>query len=87
MQDKSLKFKTLFCATISSGWFVVIFQLYLLSLTVCISLPETIVRFFSFFTIQTNIRSNLLFPVFLVKSNWGLFFQKRRMQLPLLCIF
>ncbi len=79
MQDKSLKFKTLFCAIISIvGWFAVLLQLYLIIINRVASLLETIVRFFSFFTIQTNILVAICFTcLWLVpKSNWGLFFSK-----------
>ena len=81
MQDKSLKFKTLFCAMISIvGWFAVLLQLYLIIINRVASLPETIVRFFSFFTIQTNILVAICFTcLWLVpKSNWGLFFSKAK---------
>ena len=79
MQDKSLKFKTLFCAMISIvGWFAVLFQLYLIIVNRVTSLPETIVRFFSFFTIQTNILVAICFTCLWLgpKSTWGLFFSK-----------
>ena len=81
MQDKSLKFKTLFCATISIvGWFAVLFQLYLIIINRVASFPETIVRFFSFFTIQTNIFVAICFSCLWLgpKSNWALFFSKAK---------
>ena len=44
------------------------------------SLPETIVRFFSFFTIQTNILVALCFTFLWLKpkSKWGLFFSNSK---------
>ena len=77
MKDKSLKFKTFFCAMISViGWFAVLMQLYLIIINRVASLPETIVRFFSFFTIQTNILVAICFTCLwlMPKSKWGLFF-------------
>ena len=79
MQDKSLKFKMVFCAMISIvGWFAVLFQLYLIISNRVASLSETIVRFFSFFTIQTNILVAICFTCLWLKpkSKWGLFFSK-----------
>ena len=79
MQDKSLKFKMVFCAMISIvGWFAVLFQLYLIISNRVASLSETIVRFFSFFTIQTNILVAICFTCLWLKPKfkWGLFFSK-----------
>lgn len=62
MQEKSLKLNSRFFAIIFVlGWFALLLQLYLIILHRVSSLPETIVRFFSFFTIQTNILVALCF--------------------------
>ena len=79
MQDKSLKLNSRFFAIIAIlGWFAVVLQLYLIILNRVASLPETIVRFFSFFTIQTNILVAICFTFLWLKpkSKWGLFFSK-----------
>lgn len=79
MQDKSLKLNSRFFAIIAIvGWFAVVLQLYLIILNRVASLPETMVRFFSFFTIQTNILVAICFSFLWLKpkSKWGLFFSK-----------
>jgi hypothetical protein len=79
MQDKSLKLNSRFFPIIAIvGWFAVFLQLYLIILNRAASLPETIVRFFSFFTIQTNILVAICFTFLWLKpkSKWGLFFSK-----------
>ena len=79
MQDKSLKFIFRFLGIIAIvSWFAVALQLYLIILNRVASLPETIVRFFSFFTIQTNILVAICFTFLWLKpkSKWGLFFSK-----------
>ncbi|TRW97104.1 Pr6Pr family membrane protein [Flavobacterium gawalongense] len=79
MQDQSIKFHSRFFAIIAIvGWFAVLLQLYLIILNRVASLLETIVRFFSFFTIQSNILVALCFTFLWLKpkSKWGLFFSK-----------
>ncbi|MES2852651.1 MAG: Pr6Pr family membrane protein [Bacteroidota bacterium] len=79
MQDKSLKLNSRFFAIIAIvGWFAVVLQLYLIIINRVVSLSETIVRFFSFFTIQTNILVAVCFTFLWLKpkSKWGLFFSK-----------
>ncbi|MFV8392546.1 Pr6Pr family membrane protein [Flavobacterium sp. LB2P6] len=79
MEDKSLKLNFYFFAIIAIiGWFAVVLQLYLIILNRVTSLPETMVRFFSFFTIQTNILVAICFSFLWLKpkSKWGLFFSK-----------
>ncbi len=79
MQDKSLKLNSRFFAIIAIvGWFAVVLQLYLIIINRVVSLSETIVRFFSFFTIQTNILVAVCFTFLWLKpkSKCGLFFSK-----------
>ncbi|WP_338647851.1 Pr6Pr family membrane protein [Flavobacterium sp. KS-LB2] len=79
MQDKSLKLNSRFFAIIAIvGWFAVVLQLYLIIINRVVSLSETIVRFFSFFTIQSNILVAVCFTFLWLKpkSKWGLFFSK-----------
>lgn len=51
------------------GWFAVITQLYLMMLNRVVSIPETIFRFFSFFTIDTNILVALCFTFIFLRGN------------------
>ena len=83
MQDKSLKFIFRFLGIIAIvSWFAVALQLYLIILNRVASLPETIVRFFSFFTIQTNILVAICFTFLWLKpkSKWGFFFRNLKTQ-------
>ena len=59
-------------------WFAVLLQLYLIIHNRIESVLETIIRFFSFYTILTNILVAFCFTVFLVKSNSraGIFFSQ-----------
>ncbi len=79
MQDPPPKTKQLFLTIgMIIGWFAVIFQLWLIIVNRTVSIPETIIRFFSFFTILTNILVALCFTFLLLKPNtkWGIFFSK-----------
>jgi hypothetical protein len=60
------------------AWFAVVVQFYLLIVNRIESVPETVIRFFSFYTILTNILIALCFTVLLLKpkSGWGRFFSK-----------
>jgi hypothetical protein len=60
------------------GWFAASLQFYLLILNRKASIPETIIRYFSFFTILTNIlvAVTLTFILFKSKSRLGKFFEK-----------
>ena len=60
------------------GWFAIIVQLYLIIVNRVASVPETIIRYFSFYTILTNILVALCFTVSLLKpsSYWGRFFTR-----------
>ena len=59
-------------------WFAVLLQLYLIILNRVESVPETIIRFFSFYTILTNILVAFCFTILLVKPNFrtGIFFSQ-----------
>ncbi|MFV8343121.1 Pr6Pr family membrane protein [Flavobacterium sp. XS2P39] len=79
MRHQSLKLHSRFFAIIAIvSWFAVVLQLYLIILNRVTSLNETIVRYFSFFTIQSNILVALCFTFLWLKpkSKWGLFFSK-----------
>jgi hypothetical protein len=50
-----------------AGWFAVVFQFVLMIMNREASIPETVVRFFSFFTILTNIIVSLCYTSLLLK--------------------
>jgi hypothetical protein len=58
------------------GWFSVVLQFYLIIINREASVPETIIRYFSFFTILTNLLITVCFTVLLCNplSSWGRFF-------------
>ncbi|HXL57753.1 MAG TPA: Pr6Pr family membrane protein [Chitinophagaceae bacterium] len=58
------------------GWIAVVSQFYLIIVNRVASVPETILRFFSFFTILINTLVALCFTFLLLRpaSNWGRFF-------------
>ena len=60
------------------GWIAVTLQFYLIIVNRIASLPETIIRFFSFFTILSNILVALCFTYLVLKpgSRWGKFFAR-----------
>jgi hypothetical protein len=60
------------------GWFALTGQFYLIVVNRQASLPETIIRYFTFFTILTNILIAVGSTVLLVASGsaWGKFFSK-----------
>lgn len=77
MEKQSQKSNTVFLAVISlASWLAVFLQLYLIIVNRVASVFETIVRFFSFFTIQSNILVAVCFTVlwFKPKNKWELFF-------------
>lgn len=79
MEKQSTKSKQIFLAIGTfTAWFAVGLQFYLIILNRATSIPEAIIRFFSFYTILTNILVALCF-IFLwlkPKSRWGSFFSK-----------
>jgi hypothetical protein len=76
MQKQSARIISLIGALI--GWFAIITQLYLMKGNRVVSVPETTFRFFSFFTIDTNILVALCFTFIFLRSNsrLGKFFSK-----------
>ncbi|HEV8081648.1 MAG TPA: Pr6Pr family membrane protein [Chitinophagaceae bacterium] len=69
----------LFVITIT-GWFALIAQLYLIILNRVTTVPGTIIRYFSFFTILTNILVALCCTVLLINKNkrWYKFFSNSK---------
>ena len=77
MEKQSQNSSTVFLAVISlASWLAVFLQLYLIIVNRVASVLETIVRFFSFFTIQSNILVAVCFTVlwFKPKNKLELFF-------------
>lgn len=62
-----------------TGWFALIAQLYLIIINRQVSVPEVIVRYFTFYTILTNILIAVACTVLLLKpvSGWGAFFSRQ----------
>src|ERR1700693_5796375 len=61
-----------------AGWFALIVEFYLILSSRQASVPETITRYFTFFTILTNILIAVGCTSILLKpaSGWGRFFSK-----------
>lgn len=60
-----------------TGWFAVSLQLYLIICHREMSVPATLVSFFSFFTIQTNILAAFCYTaVWFSKTRWGKIFSR-----------
>ena len=78
--DKNITIVPSYYLTIiaTAGWFALISQLYLIILNKVDSLAETIIRYFSFFTITTNIIVAMFATVLLLRpnSNWGNFLSR-----------
>ena len=76
MQKKSAKIFALVAASIA--WFGVLAQFYLIILNRVVSIPETILRFFAYFTINTNILVALCFTFIGIgsKTRTGRFFSR-----------
>jgi hypothetical protein len=62
------------------GWAAIVLQFYLIIANRTASVPETIIRFFSFYTILTNMLVALCFTVLLIRrdSRWGRFFSEAK---------
>ena len=76
MQKQSARIIALLGALL--GWFAIIMQLYLMMENRVVSVPETVLRFFAFFTIDTNIIVALCFTFIFLGSKYrlGRFFSK-----------
>ncbi len=70
--------KTFLIVLVVSGWFALIAQFYLIIVNRVASIPETITRYFSFFTILTNLIVVVCCTFILLKpvSNIGKFFSR-----------
>lgn len=67
-----------------TGWLAVMAQFYLIIVNRTTTVPETVVRFFSYFTILTNILVALTFTSLLLKqsSQWRKFFSRPEVLTP-----
>ena len=76
MQKQSARIIALLGALL--GWFAIITQLYLMMGNRVVSVPKTLLRFFAFFTIDTNIIIALCFTFIFLGSKYrlGRFFSK-----------
>ncbi len=76
MQKQSARIIALLGALL--GWFAVIVQLYLMMENRVVAVPGTLLRFFAFFTIDTNIIVALCFTFIFLgnKTRLGRFFSK-----------
>lgn len=81
MEKKTTKSAQLFLTigTITT-WFALGLQFYLIIVNRTTSIPEAIVRFFSFYTILTNILVAICFTFLWLKqkSRWGNFFSQQK---------
>lgn len=81
MEKTVSKYQSLLIVLISmSVWLAVGLQLYFALSHRLSSLPESVVRFFSYFTIQTNILVGICFTFLwlMPKSKWGHFFKSTK---------
>jgi hypothetical protein len=64
------------------GWFAVVSQFYLQIIHRVTPVPEAIVRFFSYFTILTNLLIDITFTILLLNpvSVWGKYFSQPRIR-------
>jgi hypothetical protein len=76
MQKQSARIIALLGALL--GWFAVVMQLYLMMENRVVSVPGTLLRFFAFFTIDTNIIVALCFTFIFLGNKYrlGRFFSK-----------
>ena len=81
-RQQNILFKRILLAIIGvTGWFALVAQLYLIIINRKESVPETIIRYFSFFTIITNILVAICATILLLKSskaNQTNFFTKQK---------
>ena len=79
MENKQTKASQIYLVIVAIvGWFALILQFYLMIQNRKVSIPETTIRFFSFYTILTNILIALYSTFLLLKpdSGWGKYFSR-----------
>jgi hypothetical protein len=79
MQKQNLE-KFYLTALVIIGWFALVAQLYINMTSGITGIRELIIRYFSYFTIQTNILVAICFTTLLLKprSKWGGFFSSQQ---------
>lgn len=86
MGKKSTKAMQIYLAIVTIlGWFALSLQFYLMIGNRAVSIPETIIRYFSFYTILTNILVALYSTFILLKpdSRWGKYFLRPNVTVPI----
>lgn len=58
------------------GWFAIIAQFFILLQNRTTPIPEAIIRFFSYFTIQSNMLVALCFSAYFMRGKWKDFFTR-----------
>jgi hypothetical protein len=89
MEKQSTKAEQIYLALGATiVWFSVLGQFYLSIVNRLVPVPEVLIRFFTYFTIQTNILVATCFTFLLLKpvSGWGKFFSNPRV-LTAICTY
>ncbi len=79
MNERQIKLPSFYLAILAIlGWFALIAQLYLIIQNRVVSVFETIIRYFNFFTILTNLIVAIAVTVLFLKPNskWGSWFSR-----------
>lgn len=63
-------------AGVIGAWFALVAQFYLSTKNALVPVDESVIRYFSFFTVLTNIIVAVCFTALLFKKEWGSFFTK-----------
>ncbi|WP_214225668.1 Pr6Pr family membrane protein [Pedobacter sp. B4-66] len=63
-------------AGVIGAWFALVAQFYLTTQNALVPVDESVIRYFSFFTVLTNIIVAVCFTALLFKKEWGSFFTK-----------
>ena len=86
MEKQLIKTKQIYLAILALlGWFALVLQFYLMIGNRAVSIPETIIRYFSFYTILTNLLVAIYSTFLLLKpeSNWGKYFAQSSVTLAI----
>ncbi len=73
MNDHQAKFRNIYlCVLVITGWFALIGQLYLIMQNRATSIPSTVIRYLSYFTILTNLLVAICSTILLLnkKNSW-----------------
>ncbi|MEP7278141.1 MAG: Pr6Pr family membrane protein [Bacteroidota bacterium] len=80
MQQSSTLVKAYLATMVILGWFALAAQFYINTTLKVTPVPEMIIRYFSYFTIQTNLVVALCYTLLLMapQSRWGRFFSSQQ---------